>query len=70
MCSRPHISERPGFASARLADEGAAEALQNQKIGKRLTKAGILSKIEGEVFANHQLTRAPEYYIVYFSASW
>ena len=55
---------------ARLADEGAAEALQNQKIGKRLTKAGILSKIEGEVFANHQLTRAPEYYIGYFSASW
>ena len=55
---------------ARLADEGAAEALQNQKIGKRLTKAGILSKIEGEVFANHQLARAPEYYIVYFSASW
>jgi len=55
---------------ARNSDKGAAEALQDQKIGKKLIKEGILSKIEGETFADYQLTKTPEYYIIYFSASW
>ena len=45
-------------------------SLKEQKIGKHLAKKGILSKLEGETFANFQLEKAPEYYLVYFSASW
>ena len=51
-------------------DKGVGETLQDQKIGKNLIKEGILSKIEGEAFAGYQLTKTPEYYIIYFSASW
>ena len=50
--------------------EGAGDTPQAQKIGKNLAKPGILSKIEGKSFAEHQLTESPDYYIVYFSASW
>jgi len=45
-------------------------ALKEQKIGKPLAKKGILSRLEGEKFANFQLEKAPQYYLVYFSASW
>lgn len=55
---------------AASAGEGADNTLQDQKIGKNLAKEGILSKIEGESFAGHKLTKTPDYYIVYFSASW
>lgn len=50
--------------------EGTGGTLQGQKIGNNLTKPGILSKVEGTSFAEHQLTKSPDYYIVYFSASW
>ena len=46
------------------------EALKEQKIGKSLAKEGVLSKLAGKTFAGYQLEKAPEYYIVYFSASW
>ena len=48
----------------------AEDALNEQKIGKGLAKEGVLSKLAGEKFAGHKLEKAPEYYIVYFSASW
>lgn len=47
-----------------------AEALKAQKIGSKLGKKGILEKIDGKKFAAYELTKAPEYYVVYFSASW
>ena len=50
--------------------EGGDNAPQGNKIGKNLVKEGVLSKIEGENFVGHKLTKTPDYYIVYFSASW
>lgn len=47
-----------------------AEALKAQKIGSKLGKEGILAKIDGNKFAAYELTKAPEFYVVYFSASW
>ena len=47
-----------------------AAALKAQKIGSKLGKKGILEKIDGNTFAAYELTKAPEYYVVYFSASW
>jgi hypothetical protein len=50
--------------------DNVAEALKAQKIGSKLGKKGILEKIDGKKFAAYELTKAPEYYVVYFSASW
>ena len=47
-----------------------AKALKAQKIGSKLGKEGILEKIDGNKFAAYELTKAPEFYVVYFSASW
>ncbi len=63
--------EENGKAAVDAAAPAKVEAsLKEQKIGKHLAKKGILSKLEGETFANFQLEKAPEYYLVYFSASW
>ena len=63
--------EENGKAAADAADPVDVEAaLKEQKIGKPLAKKGILSRLEGEKFANFQLEKAPQYYLVYFSASW
>ena len=48
----------------------AGGALNEQKIGRGLAKEGVLSKLAGKTFAAYKLEKAPEYYIVYFSASW
>ncbi len=45
------------------------EALQEQKIGKELTSK-ILSRIDGKKFKKVSMEKAPEYYLLYFSASW
>ncbi len=63
--------DKKGEAKKILADPAEAEgALKKQKIGKGLAKEGVLSKLAGKTFAGYQLEKAPEYYIVYFSASW
>ena len=63
--------EENGKAAADAADPVDVEAaLKEQKIGKPLAKKGILSRLECEKFANFQLEKAPQYYLVYFSASW
>ena len=63
--------EENGKAAADAADPVDVEAaLKEQKIGKPLAKKGILSRLEDEKFANFQLEKAPQYYLVYFSASW
>ena len=61
------------WIEARFEEENApdpAEILAAQKIGAGLTKAGVLQKLDGKRFANYEFQTAPEYYILYFSASW
>ncbi len=63
--------EKKGEAQKIPADSAAVEnALKEQKIGTGLAKEGVLSKLAGKTFAGYQLEKVPEYYIVYFSASW
>lgn len=45
------------------------EELDAQKIGANLQK-GVLVKCNGRRFEKYEMDRAPEYYILYFSASW
>lgn len=57
--------------------EWAAEAnkpdfekiLEEQKIGSVLTDR-VVSKLDGDKFKKATLDKAPEYYLLYFSASW
>lgn len=47
-----------------------AEAmLEGQKIGKELTDR-VLSRLDGKKFKKASLEKKPEYYLLYFSASW
>ncbi len=46
------------------------DALKEQKIGAKLIKPGILKKLDGKRFAKFEMEKAPEYYLVYYSASW
>lgn len=50
--------------------EDLAAALKEQKVGGKLLKPGVLQKLDGKKFADFELTKAPQYYLVYFSASW
>ena len=45
------------------------EQLAEQAVGKNL-KPGVLERLEGSRFARAELSKAPEYYLLYFSASW
>lgn len=47
----------------------ASEILTEQKIGQKLTDK-VLSRLDGKSFKKASLEKAPEYYLVYFSASW
>lgn len=47
----------------------AGEALAEQKIGSKLTDR-VLSRLDGKKFKKAKLEKAPEYYLLYFSASW
>jgi len=46
-----------------------AETLANQKVGKVMTKK-VLSRLDGKRFKKTEMVKAPEYYLLYFSASW
>ncbi|NNC90315.1 MAG: hypothetical protein HKN82_17820 [Akkermansiaceae bacterium] len=46
------------------------DVLAAQKIGSKLAKPGVLQKLDGKRFAKFSFEQAPEYYILYFSASW
>lgn len=50
--------------------EDVEAQLKEQGIGSKITKRGILQKLDGKKFKDHDLAKAPEYYILYFSASW
>lgn len=43
--------------------------LDKQKIGSKLT-GGVLSKLDGGKFVDYEMATAPDYYVVYYSASW
>lgn len=43
--------------------------LEKTKVGKQISKAK-LQLVNGRRFKKAKLTKAPEYYILYFSASW
>lgn len=45
------------------------EELDNQVIGSKIKK-GVLSKLEGDHFFDFTMSNAPDYYVVYYSASW
>ena len=61
-------AESTGSSPTAAATGDVAAQLAQQKIGSKLGK--VLSKIEGKKYKDYKLEKAPEYYIVYFSASW
>jgi hypothetical protein len=50
-------------------EEAIEEALETQKVGQHLTSR-VLSQLDGDRFKRASLTKAPKYYLLYFSASW
>lgn len=61
-------------AAAKEAAEAAAKAantkkLSEQEVGSKLTSK-VLSRLNGKRFARADIEKSPEYYILYFSASW
>lgn len=55
--------------SAAAAKPDPSEALAAQKVGAQVLKAK-LQRLEGKRFKKAELDYAPEYYILYYSASW
>lgn len=45
------------------------DQLEEQKVGKNLNSK-VLSRLEGKKFAKAELEKVPEYYLLYFTASW
>lgn len=56
-------------AKAEELEKAKPKDLADQKIGSQLTSR-VLSRLKGKRFARAEITKAPEYYILYFSASW
>ncbi|MGB0774922.1 MAG: hypothetical protein ACPG32_01920 [Akkermansiaceae bacterium] len=55
----------------RLAEEAAKAPtgkLEDQKVGKRLM--GKTVKLEGDKYVSQDTKKVPEYYMVYYAASW
>jgi hypothetical protein len=46
-----------------------AEVAASSEVGSKVVKAK-LNRLEGKRFKKAELTKAPEYYILYYSASW
>ena len=70
-----HLSEANREWLEKQALEGKAEVadileeLDKQVIGCKIKK-GVLSKLEGDHFFDFTMSHAPDYYVVYYSASW
>ncbi|MGC6465409.1 MAG: hypothetical protein ACON38_04130 [Akkermansiaceae bacterium] len=54
-------------AAAEEANKAAAAEFKESDFGKAFKK---LQKLDGKSFAKHELECAPEFFILYFSASW
>lgn len=50
-------------------EEVTGGGLDQQVIGAKLQN-GVLSKLEGKKFVKYEMATAPDYYVVYYSASW
>lgn len=59
------LAELEVLANAPSVDE----QLEQQEVGKNLG-SGVLERLDGKRFAKAELEKAPEYYLLYFSASW
>lgn len=40
------------------------------RIADNLAKEGVVMKLKGKDYVAHKLTKSPEFYLLYFSASW
>ena len=64
------LEENAAGDAAAGGGDNVREALKAQKGGSKLSSRGLLEKIDGKKFAKYEFTKAPEFYIVYYSASW
>lgn len=61
------LKEQNAMKAAKVEDP--SEALSSQVVGEQVMKAR-LHKLDGRRFRRAELEKAPEYYILYYSASW
>ncbi len=66
---REWLKEQQAKAKDAEAASASAKQFAAQKIGAKL-REGVLSKLDDGKFADYTMTTAPEYYVVYYSASW
>ena len=62
-------SLRDALLSATKNQPDPAEVAASSEVGSKVAKAK-LNRLEGKRFKKAELTKAPEYYILYYSASW
>ena len=68
---REWLEQKAAEENLEQVDDQAADLaeLDNQVVGGKL-KEGVLSKLEGGKFVDYTMDYVPEYYVVYYSASW
>lgn len=59
--------EEQATRNAEKANEAAVGVFLESDFGKALSKA---SKLDGDKFAEHEITAPPRHFLLYFSASW
>ena len=69
----PNAMKKPLFAIAAIAFAAATVATQGDE--KKKTPGEIFSKVpvhrlDGKTFKKAELKKSPEYYVLYYSASW
>lgn len=64
---RTWVQEAAKNKGAEKANEAAAEEFAKSDFGKALKK---VKKLDGKRFGKSEIAGAPEYFILYFSASW
>lgn len=72
VADRTWIKEKAAEQAAKEAEENAPtleDQLAEQTVGKNLNSR-TLSRLEGKRFKKAELIKVPEYYILYFTASW
>lgn len=69
---RTWVKEKAAEEAAKEAERSAPtleDQLAEQTVGKNLNSR-TLSRLEGKRFKKAELIKVPEYYILYFTASW
>lgn len=68
--NKPAAEPAPATKSTASASAlSGASGLESTKIGQLAAKAK-LQKLDGKRFRRAEMTKTPDYYILYFSASW